>query len=70
MEKLQKGDAGSLSDSPVLGFKSRLIRQGLFSTENHVDSVFDEKILLFIPSLRGKFYRYSFFILSFSVFRL
>jgi hypothetical protein len=56
MEKLQKCDAGSLSDSPILGFKSRLIRQGLFSTENHVDFVFKEKILRLIPSLRGKFY--------------
>jgi hypothetical protein len=74
MEKLQKCDAGSLSDSPVLGFKSRLIRQGLFYTENHVDSVLEEKILLFILSLRGKFYYffipslrrkfYSFFIPS------
>jgi hypothetical protein len=61
MEKLQKCEAGSLSDSPVLGFKSRLIRQGLFYTENHVDCVFKEKILLFIPSFR-KFY--SFFIPS------
>jgi hypothetical protein len=55
MEKLQKGDAGSLSDSPALGFKSRLIRQGLLYTENHVVCVLKEKILLFIPSLRENF---------------
>jgi hypothetical protein len=48
LEKLQKCEAGSLYDSPVLGFKSRLIRQRLFFTEYHVYSVLEENILLFL----------------------